>query len=432
MHVPAFLRNETKDLDQPAILAPANEEEALESMEKQLTAVETVNSLPVVAATYRTAATKGAVDNSVSAQWANRPDDERYLDLYAMRDSVEERFKNCRTIDLRTDEFQINDNMQLEFDKLGAIDFSNWTFAQLCRLITVPQEYMKRLPAKLASECMRHSIAQCASEPMKALVNVHNHELRAINAATYGRIWDYQVINEVIKIAGNGVDETIWKVPGQIDWSDNNGTTVKYNPFVDVTKETTTLYASDRDMYIFLVDDTHPIEIGKLPNGEPDLLFRGFYVWNSECGASSFGVSTMLMRGVCANRNIWGVEQKRDFRLKHSQNAFEKFYDKTFPMLAAYALSPTVRVIEKVRNAKQAIIARDDEERLTFLMGKMGFTTPVAEKVMERHMLEEQRPIESIWDAVQGITAYSRTVKHQDLRVDLESKAGKLMEKVNA
>jgi hypothetical protein len=33
---------------------------------------------------------------------------------------------------------------------------------------------------------------------------------------------------------------------------------------VDVTKDTTTLYASDRDVFLFLVDDTNPIEAGRL------------------------------------------------------------------------------------------------------------------------------------------------------------------------
>lgn len=55
-----------------------------------------------------------------------------------------------------------------------------------------------------------------------------------------------------------------------------------HNPFVEVTKDTTTLYASDRDIFLFLVDDTHPIEAGRLPNGDPDLFFRGVYGRTSE------------------------------------------------------------------------------------------------------------------------------------------------------
>lgn len=55
-----------------------------------------------------------------------------------------------------------------------------------------------------------------------------------------------------------------------LDWS--IGT---YNPRVDVTKETTSLYASDRDLFLFLVDDLNPIEAGQLPDGSPDLYFQG-------------------------------------------------------------------------------------------------------------------------------------------------------------
>ncbi len=56
-----------------------------------------------------------------------------------------------------------------------------------------------------------------------------------------------------------------------LDWS--NGV---YNPLVDITQDTTTLYASDRDVFLFLVDDLNPIEAGRLPDGSPDLYFRGF------------------------------------------------------------------------------------------------------------------------------------------------------------
>ncbi len=50
-----------------------------------------------------------------------------------------------------------------------------------------------------------------------------------------------------------------------MDWS-----TMMHNPFVDVTKDTTTLYASDRDVFLFLVDDTNPIEAGRMSDGLPD------------------------------------------------------------------------------------------------------------------------------------------------------------------
>ena len=90
-------------------------------------------------------------------------------------------------------------------------------------------------------------------------------ELRAITGPDYGRIFDHELVAAVMRIAGNGTGDTMWKVPGVLDW-----TTMTHNPFVDVTKDTTTLYASDRDVFLFLVDDTHPIEAGRLADGSPD------------------------------------------------------------------------------------------------------------------------------------------------------------------
>ncbi len=67
------------------------------------------------------------------------------------------------------------------------------------------------------------------------------------------------MVSAVQRIAGNGTGDTRWKVPGVLDWS-----TGIYNPNVDITRNTTTLYASDRDVFLFLVDDLNPIEAGRL------------------------------------------------------------------------------------------------------------------------------------------------------------------------
>ena len=45
-------------------------------------------------------------------------------------------------------------------------------------------------------------------------------------------------------------------------------------------------------LFLFLIDDTHPIEAGKLPNGDPDLYFRGFCCWNPEVGSKTPGMAT--------------------------------------------------------------------------------------------------------------------------------------------
>jgi hypothetical protein len=124
--------------------------------------------------------------------------------------------------------------------------------------------------------------------PVKLYGESLDFTARAFTGPDYGRIYDADLVATVQRFAGTG---SHWKVPGQIDWSN-----MSYNPWVDVTKETTTLYASDRDVFLFLVDDTRPIEVGKLANGDPDLIFRGFYAWNSEVGARSMGIVSISVQ----------------------------------------------------------------------------------------------------------------------------------------
>ena len=61
-------------------------------------------------------------------------------------------------------------------------------------------------------------------------------ELRAVTGPDYGRIWDHELVAAGMKIADEGTGETRWKMPGLLDWS-----TMTHNPFVEVTKDTTTM-----------------------------------------------------------------------------------------------------------------------------------------------------------------------------------------------
>jgi hypothetical protein len=68
------------------------------------------------------------------------------------------------------------------------------------------------------------------------------------------------------------------EVPAIMDWR-----TMVYNALAPVTLESTTIFASDRDTFVFLVDDLHPIKIGMVVNLrtgqiEDEVVFRGFYV----------------------------------------------------------------------------------------------------------------------------------------------------------
>lgn len=229
-----------------------------------------------------------------------------------------------------------------------------------------------------------------------------------------------------MKIAGTGTGDTRWKVPGILDWN-----TMTHNPFVDITKDTTTLYASDRDVFLFLVDDTNPIEAGRLPDGSPDLYFRGFYCWNSEVGSKTLGIASFYLRAVCMNRNLWGVENFEEITIRHSKFAAQRFAHEATPALTSFANSSPAPFIAGIKSARERIVARTEEDRDGFLR-KRGFSKSETTKIIEGVLQEEGRPPESVFDFVQGITALARGKAHQDARIELEAKAKRLLEQAAA
>ena len=380
---------------------------------------------------FRVDISRGQNIGRVSSEWFSRPDDERYLSLTELYDAVKSRADRAKasTVESRAVRVEASrdDAERLSLIVPGQeqpIAPTHWSFGQLCSLVGAPARYLRDLPAPLAGINLQHGLVSHRGELVKTLETEDGRvELRAVTGPDYGRIWDHELVAAVMKIAGNGVGDTIWKVPGVLDWA-----TMTHNPFVDVTKDTTTLYASDRDVFLFLVDDTHPIEAGRLPNGDPDLYFRGFYCWNSEVGSKTLGIASFYLRAVCMNRNLWGVEGFEEISIRHSKFAAQRFAHEAAPALTSFANSSPAPFVAGIKAARERIVARTDEDRESFLR-KRGFSKAETGKIIETVLQEEGRPPESIFDFVAGMTAHARNKPHQDTRLELEAKAKTLLEK---
>ena len=387
---------------------------------------------PPATGAYKVDISCGERIGRVSSEWFSRPNDERYLSLSALYTAVRSRSDRAtaRTVETKTlrVEASRDDAEHLALIVPGRdepIAPTHWSYSQLCGLIGAPASYMRQLPAPLAGMNLQHGLLSHRSELVKTLeADDGRIELRAVTGPDYGRIWDHELVEAVMRIAGDGTGDTRWKVPGLLDWS-----TMTHNPFVEVTKDTTTLYASDRDVFLFLVDDAHPIEAGRLPNGDPDLYFRGFYCWNSEVGSKTLGMASFYLRAVCMNRNIWGAEGFEEISIRHSKFASHRFAHQATPALERFARSSPAPFMAGIRAAREAIVARKDEDRETFLR-KRGFSKAETDRVIKTVLDEEGRPPESVFDFVQGITALARDKPHQDARLDLEGKAAKLLASV--
>lgn len=209
-----------------------------------------------VSGAYKVDINRGRNVGRVSSEWFSRPDDEKFLSLTELYDSVRSRADRATTqiveskairVEARSDDAESLSLIAPGNDR--PIAPTNWSFGQLSTLVGAPASYLRTLPAALAGINLQHGLLRHRGEQVKMLQTHDGRtELRAVTGPDYGRIWDHELVAAVMKIAGDGVRDTRWKVPGVLDWG-----SMRYNPYVDVSLETTTLYASDRDVFLFLV-----------------------------------------------------------------------------------------------------------------------------------------------------------------------------------
>jgi len=350
---------------------------------------------------------------TVSQQWSSRPDDQRFLtldDLYASvsarTEKAEVQISDTKMMRLHSAKNDITDALVVSTE-LGPKMMTNWTFGQLCSNIHAPAGYLRTLPPALVETNVNHGLMVSDKESIQLMANSETDELRAITSPTYGRIWDKDVVNAILDL--NDRSNNRWKIPA--------ASYAEANP-----KRATTLYASDRDVFVFLCDPDHPVTV----NG--DVLFRGFYAWNSEVGSKTFGLATFLYNRVCDNRIIWGATEYKEFKIKHTSGAPDRFIREAAPMLKAYSESSVQQIEQKIVRAQNIKLGKDKEEVQDFLK-KFGFTASAASDVMSIAQAEEGKA-ETAWDLAQGITAKARSLVHSDARVEMEKQAGRLLDKV--
>lgn len=367
-----------------------------------------------------------------SRQWASRPADERFLSLTELREKVSgqrERsvasVKSTRRIEVQP--HPVDPKWGITIDNDGAIvDPTHWSFGQLAQLAGAPASYLRKLPAPLVSDVLNYGLRfirdaedvgllRTEHEPVTADGDVIAHnELRAATGPRYGRVWNEEIVTALEQKFGDGRTGD-FRVPGE------------FGRDVPITRANTTIYGSDRDVFIFLADERNRIEMPNRRNGQPGSLARGFFVWNSEVGSQSIGAAFFLFDFVCQNRIVWGVEDFKEIRLRHTKSAPDRWLEEISPVLMEYSNASAAPIEQTIREAQRK---RVDDDLDAFLRNR--FTTAEAKAIQSAHEREEGRPIETIWDAVTGATAHAKTIEHQDARVDLERKGGKLLDLVAA
>lgn len=347
------------------------------------------------------------------AQWMKRPADERFASLDELLAFARDRkAKSQETVQsLKTLKIDYDDVGELTLNENGSrAYFSNWAFGQACRIIGAPASYLRTLPVSMTKGCLQYGIEHSderallltRSQNIDREGSARHRYVSAFTGPNYGRIWDA----DVVECLADAVRGSGWRVPSA---RSNN------------QSSSSGLYASDHDMFAFFVSDENPVWIGDTKLG------KGFFCWNSETGASTFGLTTFLWNYICSNHIVWGAEEVNEIKIIHRINAPEKFYDEALPYLDKFVDDRhlDVKIRDQVERAMASQIGSSLDDIQTWFKER-PFTKREIEGAWRASMDQSADP-KTLWGIVQGLTSYSQDYDFADRRVDLDRRAGQLL-----
>lgn len=364
---------------------------------------------------------------TASREWANRPADQRFETLQALRDKVHARRMVSRAVEIDVSNTQVVTRHDGELETLiiegkglngsGLIP-THWSFNQMAGRVKAPATYLRTLPPELVADNLNHGLKTMANEDRGAkFLTVAEEELsgfgrlQAVTSPTYGRIWDADVADAAMRI----VERSGGKFFNPRDWS----------------KKPSGLYASDHDVFIFMIDG------GSIVAGPRGEINRGFFLWNSETGAKTFGLTTFLFNQVCGNHIIWGARDVNTLLIRHSSGGPTRFDQDAVPTLKRWVEASALPLEATIKRASEMLLPLIPVDQVTvkdlidFTAKAATFTKTEMQSAIDFAKSEEGE-CRTLWQLVQGLTAYARGFEWIDARVDIETRAGKVLAMADA
>jgi hypothetical protein len=353
-----------------------------------------------------------------SAQWSNRPDDEKFKSLADLHSAVSGYRAEAREATRAYRDLRVaphNGEPVLLGPQGSPAKFTHWAFGQLSARVGAPASYLRALPAALASECLNTGLATVTADHsseergIEAKLMFHQNGgllVRAFTSPRYTRIWNADITSRLIRLSDQSPE---WQ-PAPAAFDGSRG-----------------LYASDHDLFAFMVDNDR--RIFERANGG---LARGFFVWNSEVGASSFGVMTFYYEYVCGNHIVWGASGVQELRIRHIGDADDRAFHELSFELRKYADSSASEDEARIESAQTKSLGATKDEVLdaVFKLRVPVLSRKRIEEAYDRAELHSDwyGSPRSVWGMVNGITEVARDLPYADERVNLDRAAGKVLQ----
>ena len=279
----------------------------------------------------------------------------------------------------------------------GAFALNDWSFSQLCNLSRVSKDTVNRLTPETAARVFGETMPS-GQKPMQLLTT--GSTMRSIHGVAYTRLWNLDLVNVVREFATD------------------------FQPPQPGCNGGTGLYCGEQDLFCFLIDPTGWAEI------DGQAFAPGFFVWNSEVGKRSIGISTFWFQCLCQNHIVWDAVDVTSVNRKHTAGVHSALGD--------------------VRRTLETLIQRRDERRDGFarvmqkaMREKLGTDADEVMKVLSKHGINRQLAKQAlelardqgaftIFAVVDALTRLAQNCKNAGDRLDVDQQAASLFDLVSS
>jgi hypothetical protein len=375
-----------------------------------------------------------------SQEWADRPADERFSTPEELLQAVTERKARAATATVPFSLLQAQatgDRGLLLVGPAGVpAALSDWSFGQVCGRIGAPKSYLQTLPAPKAADLVNYGISQGEGAGKMAALLLDNRDgatrIRSFNSELYERLWDEALASRLCTLQAEG-----WRVPPARPAFPNQpgsrpateadvlrsrdgggGLSISIGDMIAPAG----LYAGDRDMFAFMVNEAARIE-----DGTDQGLSRGFFLQNSEVGASSVKITAFLYRHVCGNHIVWGAEAVRRLAIRHVGDGPDRFFRELRVRLTEYTAEGAAEDRLRVKKAQAFTLAAKKDEVIDLLFKAAILSRRKLTTAYDLAEAENENPT-TAWGFAQGITRLSQAAPFAGERADMDKAAGKVLE----
>src|SRR5438067_6612071 len=351
-------------------------------------------------------------------EWASRPPDERYASVHALYEAARARRQQLEERTIETGEFRteaVDDDLAFRESSGRTAALTHWSFGQLATIAGAPPNYLRSLPASIASRAINYGLSRVERAQHQLFVaDTAPWTVHAITSPRYARVHHDELASRVLDLMAQ---HPAWHLP--LGYKDGE---------FGAERVPSGAYLGDRDMFLFIVDGNRDLDdpTDRTHGG----LFRGFILRNSDVGAAALTLDVFLYKFVCGNHIIWGFQHVAGFRRRHVGASIQDAWSTSLQDVRTALDADTASDRALLQRATTQELGDSQEAVIETVLRRLELSQKQAAEAYTLAEAHETNP-RSVWGYVQGLTRLSQRTPWQDGRFALDRAASRLLTTVH-